>query len=386
MMTERPAFRYIDTPVAVSEMMKALGNASRVALDTEANSLHNYYDKVCLLQLSCGEHHFIVDPLADIDLEPFVNWLRKRQIILHGADFDLRMMRSTFGFRPEAGVFDTMLAAQLLNFERFGLGALVEEFFDIELSKGSQKSNWAQRPLSDSQLSYAIDDTRFLEQIADMMTEQLEAKGCISWHTEWCNRIIDVTETDEPRDPERIWRIKGLGGLSRRQLTYVRALWHWRDQEAQRIDRPAFKVMANQQLIDIAVAAENDPELLNNGVEKLPKNCTGARLRNLKRAVTEAGRTPSSQYPPLKVKREKRTPIPDTKNLVEALKNTCTARAKELDVQPSVLAPRAALTMIARNHVTEQDDVFEDCGLMLWQIGEVRESVEKVLSKSARSK
>ena len=384
-MTERPPFRYVDTPVSISDMMNALGDAPRVAIDTEANSLHNYFDKVCLIQVSCQDNHFIVDPLADIDLSPFTEWLRHRQIILHGADFDLRMMRSSFGFRPEGGVFDTMLAAQLLNFERFGLGALVEEFFDITLSKGSQKSNWAQRPLTENQLSYAIDDTRFLEHITDMLTEQLEAKGRLDWHTEWCNRIIDVTETDEPRDPDRVWRIKGLNGLSRKQLAFVRELWLWRDQEAQRIDRPAFKVMANQQLVHIAIESEKGPGYLGNGTAKLPKNCTGARLRNLRQSVGEAEKMDPSQYPSTRIKREKRKPIPDTKNLVDALKNSCSARAEELDLQPSVLAPKAALTNIARHHVTDQDDVFDDCGLMNWQVAEVRESVERVLSKARTS-
>lgn len=381
-MTERPAFQYVDTSAAVKAMMKVLGDAPRVAIDTEANSLHNYFDKVCLIQLSCEGNHFIIDPLADIELDPFIQWLRKRVIILHGADFDLRMMRSTFGFRPEGGVFDTMLAAQLLNIERFGLGALVEEFCDITLSKGSQKSNWARRPLSENQLAYAIDDTRFLEHIADILAEQLEGKKRIAWHTEWCNRIIEVTETDEPRDPERVWRIKGLAGLDRRQLAYVRALWNWRDREARRIDRPAFKVMANHQLIEIATVIEKDNAYLNNGTEKLPKNCTGMRLKNMRRAVDEVHRMPKSDYPPLRIKREKRKPIPDTKVLVDSLKNSCTIKAKELELQPSVLAPKAALTAIARHHMLKQDDVFEQCGLMSWQIEQVRDGVERVLAKS----
>ena len=382
-MNEREAFEYIDSSTSLRSMLDVLSGASQVALDTEANSLHNYFDKVCLIQLSHDDDHFIIDPLANFDLDPFTDWLQDRTLILHGADFDLRMLRSSFGYRPRKGVFDTMLAAQLLNYERFGLGALVEQFCDIALPKTSQKSNWARRPLSQEQLRYASDDTRYLGTIVDILKEELESKGRLDWHTEWCNRIIDVTETDIPRDPDRVWRIKGLNGLNRRQLAFVRALWHWRDKEAQKIDRPAFKVMANQQLIDVAVHTDNDATYLSNGHARLPKNCTGERLIALQAAVNDTQDLAESKFPPLRLKQEKRTPIPDTKALIESLKKGCGVHAKKLDLTPSVLAPRAALTAIARNHVLHREDVFEDCGLMDWQINEVRSEVTKVLSKAS---
>lgn len=385
-MIERPAFEYISSTDSLKGLLDKLSDANRVALDTEANSLHNYFDKVCLIQLSYDEHHFIIDPLADFDLTPFIDWLRGRTLILHGADFDLRMLRSTFGYRPEKGVFDTMLAAQLLNYERFGLGALVEQFCDITLSKNSQKSNWGRRPLSETQLTYAIDDTRFLEGIVDILTEQLIAKGRLDWHTEWCNRIIDVTKSDLQRDPDRAWRIKGLGGLDRRQLAFVRALWIWRDAEAQQIDRPAFKVLGNHQLIELAVHTENDATFLSSEHVRLPKNCVGPRLLALESAVNDAHDLAVSEYPTTRLKREKREPIADSKALVESLKESCADRAEELDIQPSVLAPRAALTAIARHHVQNFDDVYADCGLMNWQINEVRENVDRVLAKAATSK
>jgi ribonuclease D len=366
-------------------MMLAIDSAPRVALDTEANSLHNYFDRVCLIQLSYDGRHYIIDPLASYDLLPFVDWLSGRTLILHGADFDLRMLRSTFDFRPEKGVFDTMLAAQLLNYERFGLGALVEEFFDIKLPKGSQKSNWAQRPLRDSQLSYASDDTRYLESIADTLAEQLDALGRLSWHGEWCDRIVDATEFDEPRDPERQWRIKGLGGLSRRQLGFVREVWRWRDREAQSVDRPAFMVMGNQQIVAIAVNADSEPENPLNGNVRLPKTCTGKRLNALKEALFRASAFEEEDWPPLRLKREKHSSYPDTKALVESLKRACSEKASALDLSPSVLAPRAALMVLARNHVSSQEDLFCDTNLMTWQVEEIREIVERILVGSPAS-
>ncbi len=372
-------YQYVDSDQSVTQLLDTLGDTPRVALDTEANSLHNYFDRVCLIQLSCDGHHYIIDPLADCDLSPFVEWLRDRQLILHGADFDLRMLRSSFGYRPNKGVFDTMLAAQLLNFERFGLGALVEHFFDITLAKGSQKSKWARRPLSETQLTYAADDTRYLETIADKLAEQLEELGRSQWHQEWSSRIVDVTETDVERDPETVWRIKGLGPLSRRQLAFVRALWLWRDNEAQKVDRPTFKILGNQQIIEIATIADDNIAKALNGSLRLPKDCTGQRLANLKEALKDTHNLESTEFPQKRVKREKREPLPDTKEIIEALKKACAVIATDLNLQPSVLAPKATLSAIARNYVTKQSDLFADSGLMKWQIAQIEETVQDTL-------
>ena len=382
-MSVRTDFVYVDSAASLDQMMLNIDSAERIALDTEANSLHNYFDKVCLIQLSHNDQHYIVDPLASLDLSGFIEWLQERELILHGADFDLRMLRSSFDFRPKKGVFDTMLAAQLLNYERFGLGALVEKFFDVILPKSSQKSNWAKRPLRDSQLSYAADDTRYLESIADSLAEQLDELGRIPWHQEWCERVIDATESDEPRDPDRQWRIKGINKLNRHELAYVRELWGWRDQEAQAVDKPAFKILGNSQLVEIAIHAQPGNSL--NGQLRLPKNCSGDRLAALKQAVAKAESLSENDWPVLRPKREKKSSYPDTKALVERLKNACTQHAEMLNLQTSVLAPKAGLTAIARNHVTKQDDMFHDTGLMSWQIDGVRACVEDVLAPKSQA-
>ena len=379
-MTKNTAYEYIDSDTSLESLINTLKDEPRVALDTEANSLHNYFDRVCLIQLSCKGHHFIIDPLAKCDFVPFINWLQDRVLILHGADFDLRMLRASFGYRPNKGVFDTMLAAQLLNFERFGLGALVEHFFEITLAKGSQKSNWARRPLSETQLIYAADDTRYLEDIANNLAAQLADLGRTAWHEEWSDRIVQVTETDIERDPDAIWRIKGLGSLSRRQLAFVRSLWQWRDAEARKVDRPTFKIFGNQQIIDIATQADDDITKALNGKVRLPRDCTGKRLAALNKALKEAHNLSSDDWPPRRVKRERRAPLPDTKEIVESLKNTCSVIAKDLDIQPSVLAPKATLAAIARNHVSNESDLFNDTGLMSWQIDQIQSAVVDALN------
>mgnify|MGYP001077099340 CR=1 FL=1 len=152
-----------------------------IALDTEADSLHHYFEKVCLIQLAAGEESAIVDPLCGMDLSALLALLTCKPLILHGADYDLRMMRLTFGFLPEGEVFDTMLAARLLGYEEFGLASLVERFFGVRLSKGGQKSDWSRRPLSESQLRYAGDDTRYLLPLAARLREEMRLTLPAEW-------------------------------------------------------------------------------------------------------------------------------------------------------------------------------------------------------------
>lgn len=113
---------YIDTASGLLDLVSRLEEAPEIALDTEADSLHHYFEKVCLIQLAAGEENAIVDPLCGMDLSALLALLTRKPLILHGADYDLRMMRMSFGFLPERDVFDTMLAARLLGVRRIRPG------------------------------------------------------------------------------------------------------------------------------------------------------------------------------------------------------------------------------------------------------------------------
>jgi hypothetical protein len=143
---------YIDKPEALARLTAQLGNGVHVALDTEADSLHRYTPKVCLIQLTASGVNYIVDPLAGLDLSGFLEKLADTSLIVHGGDYDLRMMLTSLGFQPRKDVFDTLVAAQLLGHTQFGLVALVEHYLDIQLTKHGQKSDWSRRPLSPEQL------------------------------------------------------------------------------------------------------------------------------------------------------------------------------------------------------------------------------------------
>ena len=375
---EFEGYVYVRERAAMESLIQRIGAAERVALDTEADSLHNYFEKVCLIQISLGGEHYLVDPLCGLDLSGLLEALAEKPLILHGGDYDLRMMRASLGFRPRGEVFDTMIAAQLLGFEQIGLAALVERFFEIMIGKAGQKSDWSRRPLSENQMRYAVNDTRFLERLAERMHGELSARGRIDWHRESCRAIVESTGRDNSRDPEDAWRIKGAGRLTRRQLAYLRELWRWRDQHARSANLPAFRVLGNQEILDLLQWAEANPGLPLHQGPKWARNLVAPQLTTLEAALTRVARMDEAEWPePRKFDRE--VARNDRIEEINALRAECAQIAKELEIAASTLAPRAALEAIARSRPQTVDQIMKSGGLLRWQAELVQGAVKKCL-------
>ncbi len=367
------SYVYVRERAAMEALIKRIGAAERVALDTEADSLHNYFEKVCLIQLSLGEQHYLVDPLAGLDLSGFLEALAGKPLILHGGDFDLRMLRTSLGFRARGEVFDTMIAAQLLGIEQIGLAALIERFLGVTIEKTGQKSDWSRRPLSEKQLSYAVNDTRFLEPLADCLARELSERGRLEWQVESCRAMVESTGRDKSRDPDDAWRISGAGRLTRRQLAYLRELWHWRDEHARRANQPPFKVFSNQQILELITWAESHPGAPLQHGPKLPRNVRGSLLTTLEEALARATGMSQAQWPELR-RRERPEPLSDEcLERIDALRDECARVAKELGIAASTLAPKAALEAIALSRPRTVDEIMKSGGLLRWQAQLVQE-------------
>ena len=290
-------YEYIDTAPAVEALVARLRDAPRVALDIEADSLHSYYQKVCLIQLTFGDENCIVDPLVGVDISVFLRALAAKTLIIHGADYDLRMLRASFGFRAEGEVHDTLFAAQILGMEELSLVGLARRFLGVTLTKAGQKTDWSHRPLSLAQLAYAAADTRYLAAIADLLIAELRRLDRYDAYHAACEHGVAASARDRVRDPDEAWRIKGLRGLSRRQLAFVREVWRWREHEAQKTDRPPFRILGNAQLRELALWASAHPTARLGHGPRLPRNCVGPRLRALEHAIERARELPEAEWP-----------------------------------------------------------------------------------------
>jgi len=371
-------YTYVDNAESLAQLTEMLATTSRVGLDTEADSLHHYFEKVCLIQLSFSGSNYVVDPLAGLALTEFLEVLSRKELILQGADYDLRMLKKSFEFRPKAPVFDTMLAAQVLGYDKIGLAALAERFCGVMLSKAGQKSDWARRPLSAKQLDYASDDTKYLEAIADALAKSLRESGRTDWHRQCCERVVETSGLEAKNEAKEAWRIKGAFGLSPKELAFVREIWKWRDEEARRRDRPPFMILLNEDLIELARWRARSPhESLHPG-PKFMKRITGENLGRLESAIRIAEDLPMSEWPGVPERTRSRERQPSSEK-VEALLAACKTIAGELKIESCFLASRATLTAVARHEPRSIEKVMEVSGMMRWQAELLMPAIQNVL-------
>src|SRR5688572_7298251 len=149
----------VDNPKALNRLQDDLRNISRLAVDTESNSLFAYHERVCLIQLSTDKRDYLVDPLR-IQNKANLNFLGdifadpRIEKVLHAAEYDVMTVRRDYGF-SFSNLFDTMIAARVLGLERVGLAPMLEERFGIQANKKHQRANWGRRPLTPDMLRYA---------------------------------------------------------------------------------------------------------------------------------------------------------------------------------------------------------------------------------------
>ena len=343
---------FIDTASGLEAVVPMLAPFARIAVDTEADSLHCYFEKLCLVQLSVPGGNWLVDPLAGFSLEPLFAAFAGKELIFHGADYDLRLMRR-IGFTGPTRIFDTMIAARLSGVTEFSLAALLKRHFGMEVPKASQKANWARRPLSPAMFSYAVNDTRYLHQLAEIYEGELRKLGRFEWFEQSCERAVRATEVIKERDTEEAWRIAGSGQLRGHVAAILRELWRWRDQEARSVDKPSFHILHNTQLVQAAL------DLHAGHTVRFP-HLRGSRQQRFEEAVARALAMPEAEWPVF-VRNPRLRPTRDFEEKVQQIRSRRDAVATELQLDPSLIAPKATIEGL----VIRPEETIER--LMPWQ-------------------
>ena len=343
----------IDTSAALADLVARIGAADRVGVDTEADSMHCYREKVCLVQVGLPGADELVDPLAGVDLKPLLDALETTEMVMHGADFDLRMLYR-LGLGAPRAVFDTMIAARLTGAAKYGYAALVAEHFGVTLPKGLQTANWARRPLAPRLAEYARNDTHYLLRLAERLERRLAELGRREWLEQSCRRAVAAARVVRARDPETDWRVKGSHALGPRASAILRALWHWREDEARTADRPPFHVMSNGDLVDAA-------QRLDRGERVSPRALRGPRRARYSQAADGALALDRAKWPKRAAGKPRVRLTKSQEKHVAALRQRRDRTAKELAIDADLIASRAALERIA----VEGDDGLD--ALLPWQ-------------------
>jgi ribonuclease D len=367
------AMQLVQTQLDLDRLLAGLGREPLLAVDTEAASFHRYRDRVYLLQLSSRDVTAVVDPLA-VDLAPFGAMLADPavEVVFHDADYDLRLLDREFGFRATQ-LFDTRVAAQLLNEPGVGLAALLEKYLGVKLDKRFQRADWSARPLSAGMLEYAAADTRNLLELRDILRNRLIELGRLAWAEEEFLLLEGVRWAGADESEPAYLRMKGAKALRGRALAVLREVFAWRDSVAKKADKAAFRIINNEPMLAIA---QNPPTDLA-GLRAIPgvgHDLVERRGSDLLGAVQRALAIPERDLP--RIDRPPRRPAdPAFDARVERLKAARNREAARLDLAPGVLCPNGTLESLARAQPASREDLTRVPGLRRWQALEIGEAL-----------
>jgi ribonuclease D len=366
----------------LERLFERLRSEPLLAVDTEAASFHRHRDRVYLLQISSREETAIIDPLAVESLAPVGETLAdpRIEVVFHDADYDLRLLHQEYGINATS-LFDTRVAAQLLNEPGVGLAALLEKYLGVHLDKRYQRADWSARPLSPEMLEYAAADTRHLPQLRDLLRERLRERGRLEWAEEEFQLLAGVRwSLPESNEPGYL-RMKGAKALTGRGLAVLRELFQWRDEIAQRTDRAAFRILNNEPMLFMAKSPPTDLAALR-GVRGIGPEQAERRGRDILAAVHRGLAVPDRDLPQI-ARPPRRPQDPAYEARLERLKTLRNQLALRYDLAPGVLCSNGTLEAIARVNPLSLERMGEIRELRRWQLKEIGKDLLAALQQPA---
>jgi ribonuclease D len=367
---------YVKKPQQLDDLCQRIENAPWIAVDTEFLREKTYYPKFCLLQIATPDWVVCVDPIALPDLKKLFDAIYNPNVtkVFHSCRQDLEIFYQLTGKLPSP-IFDTQIAAPLLGFtESTGYAMLVSSFLNINLEKTHTRADWSARPLSADEIQYAADDVIYLCEIYQKMTAKLESLGRLNWLKE------DFAELENPAqyetNPQNAWlRVKGKTKLTGKQLSIVQAVSKWREETAQKENRPKNWLLRDEQLFDFA---KFQPETIDallkiRGLSDRTLNYHGKELCALIKGAKNTPPIPMPEYTKnISGKNQQQEAI------IDILFALVRIRAEENQLNPTSLATREDLEILLRG---------EECLLLHgWRFSMVGNELQQLLNGNAQLK
>jgi ribonuclease D len=340
-----------------AQMMTHLSKQRLIALDTESDSLFRYFAKVCLIQITTFAEptlsdparvlDYLVDPLRIEDIRPLQLLLADAHVekVMHAAENDILVLQRSFAFTVQ-NVFDTQLAARVLGWKRLGLASILEEQFGVVTDKRMQRTDWGKRPLTPQQIAYAQMDTHYLPALRTMLMEQLQAKNRWEEAQDAFTQLNRLASEDRGESERTFWSMKGIREVPRTNISVLATLWAWREKEAQIQDRPPFKIMGDEILVQIA---QQTPRKLHDlqGISGLSPLLRSRYGEALVTAVREGIQQPAPTPPPPSYRPEQQLDERAAYHY-ERLRQWRTRIATAREVTPDMVFTNEALAELAR--------------------------------------
>ena len=350
--------------------------SSTVAVDTESNSLHAYQEQVCLIQFSIPEGDYLVDSIVLTNLDTLAPVFASESIekIFHAAEYDLICLKRDYDFKF-ANVFDTQIAARILGWKKVGLGNILESQFNISLNKKYQRANWKARPLTAEMMRYAQLDTHFLIELRDRLEKLLIQNSLVDLANEDFMRICDVNGSVPTPKDQLCWKVSGSHELTPQQMSVLQELCLYRDAVAEKLDRPLFKVISDQTLVEISRHCPFDYNDLGQvyGVHhwllrKHGRDILAAVKRGLK----------SDPIEPVNNKR----PGAAYFNRMDAIHTWRKETARNMGVESDVVLPRDLMEAVVRENPKSASGLSELLDTVPWRLNRFGNDILNVLERS----
>jgi len=364
-MSTPPPYLLVKNRSTLSRVATKLEKEKSIGVDLEADSLFHYQEKVCLIQISTPSKNILVDPLSLDDLSPLSPIFADPNIqkVFHGADYDIRSLYRDFGIEVNA-LFDTQIAAKFLGIMETGLASLLRERLGVLVDKKYQKRDWSQRPLPDAMLAYAVTDTLHLLPLSRILENELRERDrlfCVEEECELLSKVRPVSPNDNPL----FLKFNGARKLDPRGLALLESILQLRDDTAKRRDRPPFKVLVNEAIMEIVEKrpiTEKDLEPIKGLSARQIKSLGQSLLKN----TAESLSLPESDLPAFPKNRNRRISSKVSKR-VKAFKEWREERAKEMGMDPSLVCTNAQIMSIALAHPKARKDLEGIDTVRAWQ-------------------
>ncbi len=363
---------WVDRQPLFDRMIRDLSGQPRISVDTESNSLHAYREQVCLIQFSTPITDYILDPFVFNELSAlgplFSNPSQEK--IFHAAEYDLICLTRDFGFEF-ANLFDTMYAARVLGYPLVGLDNILSEKLNISINKRYQKADWGARPLTPAQIDYARLDTHYLFQLRDVLENELAEKERLQLAREDFARASRVDLPREKVNGASWRRFSARKDISLRELTILSELCHFRDRVAEHLDRPPFKVLDDDTLLDIARnLPEKDVDLAGIGLSPKQIRLWGNDILLATRRGVDA---------PLVTRDQVRRPTDAVLRRLEKLKNWRKNTAKEMGVESDVVLPKVYLNTLSERPPRSLNELEDALAESPWRFHHYGPQILKIL-------
>lgn len=333
--------RWVDTTAGLRTLVDELADETRLAVDTEFHRERTYYPVCALVQIGWSGGRALVDPLG-LDLAPLGDVLTGRTIVMHAAGQDLEVFRHSVGVVPD-DLFDTQIAASFLGMSSVGLAPLVHKLLDVDLPKADRLTDWLVRPLPERAKAYAESDVVHLFELHDQLSAELDSRGRMRWVRSETESMVDRALTDS--DPDTAWwKVKEARRLRGRAAAIAQEVAKWRERQAQESDKPLRSVLPDLALAGIAQRPPKDVDALTK-VRGLRDRGIPKSLRAELLTAVEAG----SRLDLDDVRQPSAKPVPsELRSAVPLLMSWVSQRAREIELDPAVLATRTDLESFLR--------------------------------------